>query len=345
MIDRTAPGAQQDRTTSEGQAYAMFFALVDNDKSRFEQLLSWTEANLVGGDLTLRLPAWEWGHTASGEWKIIDNNSAADADLWLTYDLLEAGRLWHDARYTKLGELLATRIAREEVVLVPGLGTTLAPGPHGFHPDEQSYVLNPSYLPLPVLTYLASTLPQGPWAAVSESLPALLDSGMDHGFAMDWVTAGPTGVHPSGSPAEPTAGTRQSQPSGSYDAIRVYLWLGLADPGTPGLHDLLKQVSGMAAVMRTAATPPLEVDPTGTIVHADSPPAFSAAVVPYLTAMGMKAEAHTQADRLLATRDPVSGLPGRAQAYYDANLALFSTGWSEGRFHFERDGKLRLKWK
>ena len=31
-----------DRTTSEGQAYAMFFALVANDRARFDGLLRWT---------------------------------------------------------------------------------------------------------------------------------------------------------------------------------------------------------------------------------------------------------------------------------------------------------------
>src|SRR5580698_7610733 len=65
VIDRSAG----DRTTSEGQAYAMFFALVDNDQPHFDKLLKWTEANLAGGDLTARLPAWDWGKTKSGEWK------------------------------------------------------------------------------------------------------------------------------------------------------------------------------------------------------------------------------------------------------------------------------------
>ncbi len=343
VIDRAAPGAQKDRTTSEGQAYAMFFALVDDDKAHFEQLLSWTEANLAGGDLTLRLPAWDWGKSEQGDWKILDNNSASDADLWLAYDLLEAGRLWHDPRYSKLGELIAARVAREDVVLVPGLGTTLLPGPHGFHPDDQTWVLNPSYLQPSVLAYLSKTLPRGPWGSVLESLPALVDHDMDHGFAMDWVTAGPGGVHPAAPPAEPSAGAREPQPAGSYDAIRVYLWAGMADPAT--VREVLPQLSGMGAYLRGAATPPLEVDAMGNVLHADAPVGFSAAVVPYLTAVGLKGQAKTQADRLTASLEPGSGLFGRGEDYYDQNLVLFSTGWGEGKFRFERDGKLRLKWK
>lgn len=341
VIDRTA----HDRTTSEGQAYAIFFALVDNDKPHFEKLLAWTEANLAGGDLTLRLPAWEWGQQSPGVWKILDDNSASDADVWLAYTLIEAGRLWHDPRYDSLGRLLAARVAREEVVLVPGVGTTLAPGPRGFHPEEQSYILNPSYLPLPVLIALAHELPDGPWAAVAQSLPALLNTQVGHGFAMDWIVAGPTGVHPGNAPVEATAGAREPQPAGSYDAIRVYLWLGLSDPRTRGLRESLGQVSGMAADLKTAATPPLEVDRQGMVLHRDSSIGFSAAVVPYLLAAGLKPQARAQQDRLTAALDPATGLYGHPGEYYDENLVLFSTGFTEQRYRFDRDGGLQVKWK
>jgi endo-1,4-beta-D-glucanase Y len=341
VIDRTAG----DRTTSEGQAYAMFFALVDDDKPRFEKLLKWTEANLAGGDLTVRLPAWEWGKTSSGEWKIRDDNPASDADLWLAYTLLEAGRLWHDPRYENLGKLLTARIAKEEVALVPGLGTSLMPGPHGFHPDDQTYILNPSYMPLPLLAYFAKAMPEGPWGGILETLPQLLSPQIGHGFAMDWVSAGTGGLHAAVPPAEPVAGMQEPQPAGSYDAIRVYLWLGIADPGMRGQRDLMGQISGMAAYMKSAVTPPVEVDAQGTVLHAGSPVGFSAAVAPYLQASGMKAQAKLQQDRLVASQDPATGLYGHPGEYYDENLALFSTGWTEQRYRFDRDGKLHLKWK
>ncbi|MEI7536628.1 MAG: glycosyl hydrolase family 8, partial [Comamonadaceae bacterium] len=40
------------QSTSEGQTYAMFFALVANDRPSFDRLLAWTRANLAQGDLT-----------------------------------------------------------------------------------------------------------------------------------------------------------------------------------------------------------------------------------------------------------------------------------------------------
>ena len=55
-----------DRTTSEGQSYGLFFALVANDHERFDRLLNWTNNNLAGGDLGTRLPGWLWGRRRAG---------------------------------------------------------------------------------------------------------------------------------------------------------------------------------------------------------------------------------------------------------------------------------------
>src|SRR5262245_56480759 len=115
VIDRDAG----DRTTSEGQAYAMFFSLVANDRSRFDRLLAWSERNLAGGDLGSRLPSWLWGRAPNGEWRVLDANSASDADLWMAYTLLEAGEAWAEPRYRQLGAALAGRIAEQEVAHIP----------------------------------------------------------------------------------------------------------------------------------------------------------------------------------------------------------------------------------
>jgi hypothetical protein len=53
VIDHTAG----DRTTSEGEAYAMFFALAGNDRATFDRLLGWTQVNLAGNDLAEHLPS------------------------------------------------------------------------------------------------------------------------------------------------------------------------------------------------------------------------------------------------------------------------------------------------
>lgn len=340
VIDHSA----QDRTTSEGQAYAMFFALVANDRANFDKLLSWTEQNLAGSDLSQRLPAWSWGKRPDGSWGTVDQNPASDADLWMAYDLSEAGRLWHVTRYQKLGIALAARIAQNEVAFVPGLGTTLLPGATGFHPNAQTWILNPSYLPPPVLASLARTMPHGPWAAILQSLDPMLAQGSGSGFAMDWVAAG-EGIHPSPAPAQIASGDTQAVPVGSYDAIRVYLWLGIADPQTPGVRASLSHVRGMADYMKQHLTPPERVDASGKVLGPSSPPGFSAALIPYLHAVGDRVQAKEQLVRLTATMDAPTGLYGKDRAYYDQNLALFATGWLEQRYRFDRDGRLLVKWK
>jgi endoglucanase len=190
-------------------------------------------------------------------------------------------------------------------------------------------------------------MPQGPWSEVLASCDELLRRGSGAGFAMDWVAAGSDsansgGVHPAPNPERISTG---ALPVGSYDAIRIYLWLGIADPATPGVHAMLETVPGMAAYLQSNSVPPRVVDSSGKVLDPLGTIGFSAAVAPYLTALHMKAQATAQMDRLTATRDASTGLYGRDAAYYDQNLALFTTGWAEQRYRFDRDGRLKLRWK
>ena len=336
-----------DRTTSEGQAYAMFFALVANDKARFDSLLHWTEANLAGGDLTQRLPAWNWGRSSDGNWRTLDENSASDADLWMAYSLLEAGRLWHVPRYQRLGTAMASRVERQEVVLVPSVGTTLLPGPNGFHPVDGMWILNPSYLEPSVLSYLATEFPQGPWRAMLNSTPAILTRGTAGGFEMDWVAAGASLV-PAAGPGQETAGdmgSNSGRPAGSYDAIRVYLWLGMADPETPGVKESLNGLGGMEEYLKSHPAPPRRVDGSGKVLEGDGPIGFSAAIVPYLQALSMKSQAQSQMERVTGMYDPSRGFYGKDAVYYDENLVLFAKGWAEERLRFDSRGQLKVKWR
>src|SRR3984885_7548653 len=158
VIDYSTPTQQ---TTSEGQSYAMFFALVANDRATFDRLLGWTRTNLAANQFDAtngRLPSWQWGKKPDGSFGVLDPNSASDSDLWIAYDLLQAGRLWHEPAYTQLGMALAAQIVKQEVVDLPGLGQMLLPGPQGFKVGDVTR-LNPSYLPLAVLRALAHDAP------------------------------------------------------------------------------------------------------------------------------------------------------------------------------------------
>ncbi|QFG78947.1 cellulase [Acidithiobacillus sp. 'AMD consortium'] len=321
-------------TTSEGQSYALFFALVANNPKLFQNILSWTQDNLAQGSLAAHLPAWRWGERPNKTWGVLDTHSAADADLWIAYTLIQAGRLWNRNSYTAIGTLLAKRIAQQEVVTLPGTGPMLIPGNMGFHIAPNTYVFNPSYLPLPVVEGLAHALPHGPWRSMAAHLPDFIKAVSPHGFAPDWVAYSPQqGYHiaPQG-------------PNGSYNAIRVYLWAGMSNPDTPGAQRILDSVSGMANYLQSHLLPPVSENwQTGTTTGT-GPAGFSAALIPYLMQKNRNTEAHNQWLRLNADYDRADGLYGKTPHYYDQNLALFALGWAYHTIHFNHNGELKPSW-
>lgn len=320
-----------DRTTSEGQAYAMFFALVANDRSRFDGLLHWTEVNLASGDLAAHLPAWLWGQRPDHTWGVRDSNPAADTDLWMAYTLLEAGKFWKEPRYTTIGTALARRIGSEEVVQIPNFGTVLLPAPKGFQHGD-SFRLNASYVPLQLLLCLAHELPDGPWREIAATMPTLLRGSSPHGFVTDWVDV------KAGGKFAPSA-------IGSYDAIRVYLWAGMLDPQTPQHDSILKTLPGMAQYLRTNSVPPAKVRSDASVEDPNGPPGFSAALIPYLASVSDNDLENQQNARLRSSFHSDTGLYGEPAKYYDQNLALFALGFTERRFWFNSQGALQLSWK
>lgn len=349
------PASPRRHTTSEGQAYALFFALVGNDRPAFDRVLRWTEDNLAAGDLGARLPAWQWGHRDDDTWQVIDTNAASDADLWMAYALGEAGRLWGQRRYLALASLLAARILREEVAVLPGLGPTLLPGPRGFGPDLQDRQLrarlNPSYLPLPVLRWLAQRSGSPAWQAVVASSVKVIEASAPKGFAGDWIRfeadaldgadlrTGSSGEPPAGAfrPGRISPSDDAEKRQGSYDAIRVYLWLGITDPADPARAPLLRQLSPMADWIERQGLPPEHIDPVTLAVRGDGPSGFSAAALPFLAALQRTQALGRQTQRLQLQ-------PLRDHAYFEQSLALFGQGFLDERYRFDRDGTLLPAW-
>ncbi len=331
VVDRSA----HDRTTSEGQAYALFFALVANDRALFERLLRWTDANLAGGHLAERLPAWAWGQRHDGSWGPLDANSASDADLWLAYALLEAGRLWSEPRHVELGRRVLANVAAREVAVLPGLGPTLLPGPHGFALGRgRGWRLNPSYVPPQVLRAAAAAQPDGPWREVLASALRILRDTAARGAYPDWVLYTPGG----GFRRDPVKGA-----VGSYDAIRVYLWLGMLPPDDPARRVLRDGTRpGPLRVLDERGTLPERIDVASLKAAGQAPVGFYAALLPLASSVDPGAVARLDGRVSAAAKD---GLYGSPPAYYDQNLVLFARGFVEGRFRFASDGRLEPAWE
>jgi endo-1,4-beta-D-glucanase Y len=342
-----------EHTTSEGQSYALFFALVNNDQARFDQVLKWTQTNLAQGNLATHLPAWLWGKTKEGEWKALDPNSAADSDVWIAYSLVEAGRLWKNPTYSNMGREMMGLVARQEVAELPGFGMMLMPGPTTLFIHKGKWTVNPSYVPLFIFERFSAIQPAGPWGAIALNIPRLLKQSARHGFAMDWTDYMPSdGFYPAPSPgtqpatAQQKSGQKAEAPPalGSYDAIRVYLWAGMLSEGQTRT-EILGSISGMASYLGNHGAPPEKVSDLGIPLEQDGPVGFSAALLPYLRAFPDASKvAAQQRIRMSAQLDPASGLYGKDPAYYDQNLVLFATGFLDERFRFGLRGELKVEW-
>ncbi|WP_114809478.1 cellulose synthase complex periplasmic endoglucanase BcsZ [Paraburkholderia kururiensis] len=330
VIDFTTP---EQQSTSEGQSYALFFALVANDRATFDTVLGWTANNLCEGKLDARLPAWQWGRKADGSYGVLDANSASDADAWIAYALLEAGRLWRERRYAESGRALLPQIAQREVADLPGLGPMLLPGEHGFTPAEGTWRLNPSYLPLPLLRRFAIEDPAGPWERIADNTVRMIAAASPHGFVPDWLAwrAG------QGFIVDPAKGD-----VGSYDAIRVYLWAGMTSPRDPLAAPLLDALAGMrSAVSNGNAGPPERVATAEGTLVGSGPVGFSAALLPYLRASGDLTALDAQRARIASMLDAARAAK-TAVPYYDRVLLLFGEGWADGRYRFDENGQLVL---
>lgn len=324
------PGLPHQPTVSEGQAYALFFALVAGDRRQFSTLLEWTRDNLARGDLHRFSPGWHWGQSAAGRWELLDSNPASDADLWLSYALLEAGRLWQNEAYTQLGKRLADRLLRDASAVLPSLGRSLLPAPAGFQLGPDRWRLNPSYAPVPLLRRLAALTGQSEWREMVEPTLRLM------------IESAPRGISPEWAIWDARQGWQADAPSeamGSYNAIRTYLWTGLSrsDPAFErlalgflpwlhwvGQHGHAPEALNAQTGAETAQTP------------REGPPGFDVAALVLADSLGFTALRGQLQTRVEAR------LYGPPVGYYSHALALFGLGWLEGRYRFSPQGALLL---
>ncbi|MFV1847218.1 cellulose synthase complex periplasmic endoglucanase BcsZ [Stenotrophomonas maltophilia] len=326
MIDRSQ---DDQRSTSEGQSYALFFALVANDQALFDRILAWTQDNLAGGDMRQHLPAWLWGRDAKGGWQVLDSNPASDSDLWLAYALLEGARLWRRPALQAIAEGMLQQVREREIVQLPELGPMLLPGPQGFVEGDATRI-NPSYLPLPLLRRFASVDRKGLWPALAANTVRMLQQSSPHGFAPDW-----TAWQAGGFVADPVKGA-----VGSYDAIRCYAWAGMTAPRDPLFRPQLAALSGPLQRLRSGAAMWEKIDTRSGQGQGEGNYGFRAALLPYLLAQGENERARA----LQASLPSAEQQRADAPAYYSQMLSLFGLGWAEGRWRFNADGRLQPRW-
>ena len=175
-------------TVSESQAYGLLFSVLLGERDTFERIQNWTRVNLSRtvehGDSLL---AWRWK-----DGKVLDWNSASDADLDYALALLLAHRRWRDRAFLEEAERVGRDILANETRRVPGLGTIMLPGSWEQAKDGGLSV-NPSYFSPAAFRLLHQATGEAVWVELAAASYALwersgrkLGDMTGAGLAPDW---------------------------------------------------------------------------------------------------------------------------------------------------------------
>ena len=149
-------------TVSEGQAYALIYCALLDDRATFDRVRVWTQKNLSRlekhGD---RLLAWRW---ADG--KVADWNSASDANLDYALALLLGSRRWREEQLREEAVAVAADVLKHETHK-NALGPILLPGTWGVQEDG-ACVVNPSYFSPAVFRMLHKLTDDIRWQRLAE---------------------------------------------------------------------------------------------------------------------------------------------------------------------------------
>lgn len=227
----------KDRSTSEGQAYAMLRAVLIDDHSTFAKTLNWAENNLQrqeNGKQTDSLWAWKWGKKADGSWGTIDSNFASDGDIDAITALIFAHRRWNNLQYLELAKKKLQDLWKFSTVIHVPKGSPseyrakryLLPGPvDAFVPNPSTIYLNPSYLAPYAFRIFAQVDRSHDWLSLVDSSYEVLEKSLGLsavGLPSDWVALNTETGKFQALPA-----SSKIQTLYSFDAYRVWWRLAL----------------------------------------------------------------------------------------------------------------------
>jgi len=336
---RVRRSENRDDAISEGQAYALLRAVWSDDQFTFNRLYSWTKNHLSQQPLKgSHLLAWHWGQSEGGQWRLIDINSATDADLDYALALILAERRWGRSTqplpdYLTQAKLVLQDILAKETCRDPWGRLWLTPG--DWAACKQPLLLNPSYFS-PAWYRIFFDLTQDPrWLELAESTAWGLEQISAHlgdqagvGLVPDWC------LLTENQRFAPAPG--QSHLFG-WDAIRVPWRVSL---GVLWFHD----IRGKKFLARTfipfcrhqwAATGKLSAiyDYTGRPAAEYDSPVLYASLVGAALAVGDRPLAQQAAEKILGFyhQTPDGGYFNRPDDYYGNNWAWFGLATYRGR--------------
>ncbi|SRR5574344_75371 len=303
--------SNQGFTTSEGQSYGMFFALIQKDKERFDRMLEFIEKELCEGSFDNKLPSWKFTD------KTFDKNNATDSDLFIAYDLICASELFTDESYLTKAKIILKKVKKHCVVNSKMLGSLLLPGTYGFKNDEE-FVINPSYYPPFVMQKIASI--DRDYLVYYENALQAITKGSEFGFVADWLTFNSDGLF-----------VIKPETQGSYDAIRYYLWLGISSNTDPNTRIMLSLYKNMINKVSDEYKVPEKVNLYKKEFSGQGNIGFEASLM-VVTDYKVRDFFRTRVKNYVFSK----------KDYYSHCLTLFATGFDEHRYKLTQDGSIKV---
>lgn len=194
-------------TVSEGQAYALLLAVGVRDRDTFDRVWDWTRDHLRRPDGLL---SWHWR-----DGRVVDRESAADADLDVARALVLAGEAFDDPDLRDEGESVGDALMDRETVPASG-GRLLLPGTWADH--EPPYLVNPSYISPVATQVLQESTGDDRWRELEVGSRELVRKLTDGGrLPPDWAEVGADGA------VRPARGPVGQPEVFGYEAARTVL--------------------------------------------------------------------------------------------------------------------------
>ncbi len=309
VIDRTRNGGE---VTSEGQAYALLRAAWTGDRATFTKVLSWSDGHLLRADGLL---SWRW--SAAGGGKVLDVNSATDADADMAFALIVAASRFDRPDYLSRARATLRAIRANARVEVSG----------GWFPAAGNWatsgrVVNLSYFTPYAYPYFDLVDPEGRWGDVTTAGYSLLDAALTAPARLppDFMVVGVDGAL--SPPAD--EGLRRTF---SFDAVRIF-WRVALDcrlhrrpaacryPGGDALAELLRRDGRLVT----------EYQVDGTRVSDQESLTFYACVLPMLDERAPDLATGLRQTRL--SPEALRPVLDRPDRYFDLNWVWFGLALS-----------------
>lgn len=314
VLDRTRGGGE---VTSEGQSYALLRAAWLDDRATFARVLDWTERTLARPD---GLYSWRWSPRGGG--RVLDANTATDADQDIAFALIVARTRFDEPGYLD-------RAARLVRAIRTATGIEIEAGwfPSAGNWAVRDRIVNLSYFTPYAYPYFARLDPDGRWPAAIATGYRLLAQ----------ATAGPRRLPPDFMTASPRGELGPPPASSglsgrfSFDAARIP-WRVELDCRLHQRPQACQAAGGVPYLLQLLDEPRPRIvnvyDVDGTARSNQESPSFYAALLPALERQRPEAAAMVRQSQLAPPA--LARLAQRNDRYYDANWVWLGLALADG---------------